>query len=287
MTSPEQSPQQKNSYILDTESATEMARLMLQDRLINENAGGLFPEQGSLAGIDHILDIGCGPGGWALDVARSYREKVITGIDISDMMLAYAQEQKKTHGLTNIHFKKMDIRQKLRFQDQSFNLVNIRSATGYVSRSLWPQLLQECVRVTRPGGILRLTEGDRIALTSSPAFETYAHYLAQLLSAMQYGFAADTYTFGMSPMLGKLLQQAGYRDICFKSYALDFSYGTDFYPVQFQNTIVTFQSLHRRFIEMELAQIQELEILYEQLIAEMSSETFCGIGYFLTFWGTI
>jgi ubiquinone/menaquinone biosynthesis C-methylase UbiE len=280
-------PEHKNSYILDTESATEMARLMLQDRLINKMVGGLFPEQESLEGIDSILDIGSGPGGWTLDVARSYPQKEITGIDISATMLAHANEQKKIHGLTNIHFQSMDVRQELQFPAQSFNLVNIRAATGYVSRSLWPQLLKECVRVTKPGGIVRISESDRVALTTSNAFEKYSHYLTHLLSAMQYGFGADTYTFGMGPMLGKLLQDAGYHTINVKSYVLDFSYGTAFHPIQLQNMGITFQSLHPRFIEMELATQEELERLHDMLIQEMSSETFCGIGYILTFWGKL
>jgi ubiquinone/menaquinone biosynthesis C-methylase UbiE len=287
MTAPEQSPKHKNSYILDTESATEMARLMLQDRLINAIVGGLFPEQENLDGIDSILDIGCGPGGWTLDVARSYPQKEITGIDISTTMLAHANEQKKIHGLTNINFKKMDVCQELQFPPQSFNLVNIRAATGYVSRKLWPLLLKECVRVTKPDGILRISESDRVALTNSPAFEKYAHYVTQLLSVMQYGFGADTYTFGMSPMLGKLLQDAGYHTINVKSYVLDFSYGTAFHPVQLQNMGISFQSLHPRLIEMELATQEELKHLHEMLIQEMSSETFCGIGYILTFWGRL
>ncbi len=106
MKTPEQSPIPENGYVLNPESATEMARLMLQDRLINEMMGGLFPERKDLDGIDCILDIGCGPGGWALDVARSYPKKEITGIDISDVMLIYANGQKKLHKLKNIHFKK-------------------------------------------------------------------------------------------------------------------------------------------------------------------------------------
>src|SRR5438552_2495374 len=115
MTAPEPPHSSENSYVLDPESATEMARLLLQDRLINEMVGGLFPERESLDGIERILDIGCGPGGWALDVARSYPNKEIIGIDISDMMLTYANEQKKLHELENIHFEKMDARQQLAF----------------------------------------------------------------------------------------------------------------------------------------------------------------------------
>ncbi len=285
MTTPEQSPLPENSYVLDPESATEMARLMLQDRLINEMVGGLFPEREDLEGIDSILDIGCGPGGWALDTARSYPKKEITGIDISTMMLTYANEQKKIHKLENIHFQKMDVRQELAFADQSFDLVNIRIAMGYIPRHIWPLLLKECARITKAGGTLRLSETDRAGLTNSVSYEKYAHYCAWLLSKMEYGFGVDTYTFGMSPMLGKLLQNAGYSDIQMRSYALDFSYGTAFYSTQLQNTEIAFKTLQPRLIQTGIVAQEEVESLCEAVIQEMRSETFSGIAYLFTFWG--
>jgi ubiquinone/menaquinone biosynthesis C-methylase UbiE len=285
MSTPEQSPLPGNSYILNPESASEMARLMLQDRLINEMIGGLLPEREDLEGINSILDIGCGPGGWALDVARSYPKKEITGIDISDMMLTYANEQKKIHKLENIHFKKMDVRQKLAFADRSFDLVNIRAAVGYMPRQIWPLLLKECMRITNPGGILRLSESDRLGLTNSPSYEKYARYCAHLLSKLEYGFSADTYTFGMSPMHGKLLQDAGYTNIQMRSYALDFSYGTPFYPIQLQNTEISFRLLQQRLIQMGIVTQEEIENLCEAVLQELRRETFCGVGYLFTFWG--
>lgn len=287
MTSSEQSSMPENGYVLDPESATEMARLMLQDRLINEMVGGLFPEREDLAGIDRILDIGCGPGGWALDVAHSYPKKEVIGIDISDMMLTYARGQKELHELKNIHFEKMDARKKLEFPDQSFALVNIRNATGYISRREWPLLLKECTRITQAGGILRVTETDRTGLTNSVPFEKYTRYLTHLIAKMEYGFAVDTYTSGMSPMLGKLLLDAGCSAIQTTSYVLDFSYGTKFYPIQLQNVEITFQLLQHRLIEMGIATQEELESLYEAVIHDIVSENFCGIAYIFTFCGKI
>jgi hypothetical protein len=35
----------------------------------------------------------------------------------------------------------------------------------------WPVLIQECMRITRPGGIIRLTEFDTYGTTNSPAVE--------------------------------------------------------------------------------------------------------------------
>lgn len=61
----EQSPNQpENTYVIDAESAAEMARLMRQDQLMTAGMGGIFPEQIDLSGVQRVLDLACGPGGW-------------------------------------------------------------------------------------------------------------------------------------------------------------------------------------------------------------------------------
>ncbi len=45
----------ENNYFIDAESATEMARLINQDRLFTENMGGLFPERNDVSSMHDIL----------------------------------------------------------------------------------------------------------------------------------------------------------------------------------------------------------------------------------------
>jgi tRNA G46 methylase TrmB len=59
-------------YINDAENAAEMARLMVQEQLLTQAMGGVLAEQTDLSGIRHVLDLGCGPGGWILSVAQQY-----------------------------------------------------------------------------------------------------------------------------------------------------------------------------------------------------------------------
>src|SRR5579875_18431 len=58
-----------NTYVIDSEEAAELARLMQQDRILTEALGGLFPEGRLLPEDGCLLDLACGPGGWALEVA--------------------------------------------------------------------------------------------------------------------------------------------------------------------------------------------------------------------------
>ena len=65
-------PHPSTGYVIDVESPAETARLMKQDRLLTECMGGVFPEGVDLSTSTAILDLACGPGGWALDVAFAY-----------------------------------------------------------------------------------------------------------------------------------------------------------------------------------------------------------------------
>src|SRR5689334_18342319 len=92
---------QKSTYILDGDSTAEIARLARLDRLITQGMGGLFPERDDIAEIESILDIGCGPGGWALEVAFNYPSVQVIGIDKSQLMIQYAQTHAELQGLEN------------------------------------------------------------------------------------------------------------------------------------------------------------------------------------------
>jgi tRNA G46 methylase TrmB len=80
----------ENTYVLDIESAVETARLTDQHGPITRAMGGLCPEIIDFSGIKNVLDIACGPGGWALDVALAHPEVEVIGIDLSDTMVRYA-----------------------------------------------------------------------------------------------------------------------------------------------------------------------------------------------------
>src|SRR5690242_18921871 len=99
----------EDTYFIDPESATEMERLLLQGRLISQNMGSLLPEGIEIEKMHDVLDMACGPGGWVSDVAASYPEIQVTGVDISQQMIAYANAQAKVHHLNNASFKVMNL----------------------------------------------------------------------------------------------------------------------------------------------------------------------------------
>lgn len=287
MTIPEQPSQYGHGYVLNQESAAEKARLLLQDRLLNEAMGGLLPEQKKehLQKMQHVLDIGCGPGGWVIDVAKTYEHIYVTGIDSSKTMITHAQEEKKLHELKNVEFEEMNVLQPLRFADSTFDLVNIRSAVGYVPQQDWHRLLKECYRITKVGGILRLTEADTMGLTNSSAYEKHHRLGTQAMWKFGYGFSPDGATLGITPMLSRLLKEAGYENIGLQPYFFDFSYGTDLYSSYKQNIEFVFEAGRPLLVQAGVVTLGEIEKLYVQMLEEIRDAQFRGVEYFLTAWG--
>ena len=105
-----------------------------------------------------MLDVACGPGGWALELAQAYPHMQVTGFDISAGMIDYAKAQAHASLLDNVHFFVANAMQPFDFPADSFDLVNVRHLEGVIPVAVWPEMLKEMFRVTRPGGIIRLTD---------------------------------------------------------------------------------------------------------------------------------
>jgi SAM-dependent methyltransferase len=99
-----------SQYVVEDRSSNpEMIRLMIQDNLYTTVMGGPLSEQADPASLHHVLDIGCGPGGWILEAARLYPHMNLTGTDISWRMIEYARAQAQARKFTDgVEFLVMD-----------------------------------------------------------------------------------------------------------------------------------------------------------------------------------
>ncbi len=277
--------QSENTYLSDPESGAEMARLIDQDRLITTGMGGLFTEltPAILTNIHRILDVGCGPGGWAQEVAFAYPEKEVVGIDISQGMIEYARVQAQVQELHNAMFKVMDASKPLDFPDASFDLVNARFL-NFLPASVWPKLVQEYYRIIRPGGSIRLTESEWWYFTNSPAVETINTMIIRAIKAQGSYSHSGRFT-GILPMLGKLLLDVGCMNVQHVPHVVDFSYGAEAYEGFRRDAAVAFKLFQPFIIKTGAGTREEVEQAYDQMIVEMLQEDFRGLMLPLTVWG--
>ncbi len=93
------------------------------------------------------LDVGCGVGATAREIARTSGLDV-TGVDVDPQQIKAAQARGAN---PQLHFEAMDAT-KLQFHDAEFDIVASSMATHHMPR--WEQAFNEMIRVLRPGGYL-------------------------------------------------------------------------------------------------------------------------------------
>jgi SAM-dependent methyltransferase len=278
-------PSQGDSvYFNDPENVAEMARLIGQDRLITKGMGGLYSERSDLSGIHRILDAASGPGGWTLEVALTHPEIEVVGVDVSQVMIDYANAQARVQGLNNASFQVMDIQKPLDFPDGSFDLVNARFI-NFLPAAAWSPLMQEFGRITRPGGVIRLTESEWWYFTNSPAMENLNAMIIRALKLQGESFSQSGRFTGVLPMLGRFLLDAGCVNVNYRSHVIDYSYGTEAYEGFRHDAAIVFKLFQPFIVRMGVATQEEVNQLYEQMQLEMAKDDFRGLMLPLTAWG--
>ncbi|KAJ1548973.1 hypothetical protein HK405_012000, partial [Cladochytrium tenue] len=144
-------------YMLSSGTSTERKRLHMQHIVFRCVLGGHFhtPQRSLLQGDGggdraRVLDVGCGPGHWSLDMSKAFPKADFVGVDIA----TYGH-----HNLpANVTFETKDVTNGLDFPDNTFDLVHQRSLMLAYKTEQWPAVLKELIRVTKPGGYIQLVE---------------------------------------------------------------------------------------------------------------------------------
>jgi ubiquinone/menaquinone biosynthesis C-methylase UbiE len=271
-------------YPLDIENAEEMERLIKQAHLINEHIG-LLPVQIVPAVGQTVLDVGCGPGEWVLEMARNYPNCPIIGIDISQHMVAYGNACARIRQFPNARFEVADASRLLPFPSASIDLVHVRLATGFLLVSTWPLFLKECFRVLRPGGVLCSVEVENFGIVNSQALMRYSDLLTEYLRRGEHCFTAEGSQIGIMAMQAHLLQQSGLASVQQHMYVLNYSLGTALHAQIIEDYSTLMRLWQPALIRENLLSQEKLDLLYTQAMAETHADDFCGITMFQAVWG--
>ncbi len=262
-------------------------RLFVLDLPTIQTTGRVFAEQSDLSIIHRVLDIASGDGAWAISAAESQPQMQIVGIESDVQLIEQARMQAQTRGLENVSFWVMDPFQPLDAGDGSFDLVNLRFMVGFTDLDQWPKLIEESLRLLRPGGIVRLTEADTL-ITTSPACERLSDLLSQALwQAKHHLFPSTPYGQNLliTPLLPRLLRNVGCEQIRSVASVTNFSTGMQAHAQMIADIARSYQLMQPLLLRMGVAGKQEVESLFQQMLAEVQTEDFCGIGFYLTAWG--
>ncbi len=189
-------------YALPKDSG-EIQRLDFQHFLLKYGLQGNF-----LAPIEQprsILDVGCGTGRWAMELAQQFPAARVTGVD-----LVATENFTSGYGLVrppaNYAFVRGNALEGLPFDDNTFDFVHQRLLVAALPRDKWPLVVRELVRVTRPGGWVELAEcGTPQDNPANPYPQLWNTWIAFCRTR------GIDFTIGRS--IGVMLEQAGLRQV--------------------------------------------------------------------------
>jgi len=101
-----------------------------------------------------VLDVGCGTGNLAAEVARRESNRAVTGADLSESYLAFARAR---HGTLNAHFQHCDAAE-LPFASGKFGASLAQLVLTFVPNP--NKVVAQMARVTRRGGVVAAAVWD-------------------------------------------------------------------------------------------------------------------------------
>jgi ubiquinone/menaquinone biosynthesis C-methylase UbiE len=261
-----------------------LARLMRLDRLTTHCMGGILPEQPDPTLFHRVLDIGCGTGGWAIDAAQMYPSMSLVGIDIDAQLLHFAHAEARACAVSDrVQFRTMDALGPLDFPDESFDLVNLRLAGGFLRTWDWPNVLREIARVTQPGGVIRIVELETAAQSSSAAYVEVARMLTRAFFHAGHFFTPEP--DGLTAHLESLLRVPNCQQIQKKTTPSVIRSGTEIGQIWYEDGIRSASALRPFIQKWGGVDIETYDSLCKQKLTDMQEGDFYCTGIFVTVWG--
>jgi ubiquinone/menaquinone biosynthesis C-methylase UbiE len=273
------------SFELRTEQDVQIPRLFNFDLPPLKKTGKALPELANSSAIHRILDVASGNGEWALRAAQAGPHLQIVGVERDPQLVTYAQAQAQAQRVDNVSFTVMDPFQLSDIADGTFDLVNARFLVGLLSAEDWPKVLREFVRVTRPGGIIRLTEND-LPITNSPAYGQLGELISESLYVTKRSFSSEGRLLSAAPTLKRLLRDSGCHDVRQAVSITNFSAGMEAHADIYQDVATTYRLVQPFLVSTKVTTQQDVERLYQQMLTEMQSPDFLAVAFYLTVWGT-
>jgi ubiquinone/menaquinone biosynthesis C-methylase UbiE len=157
-----------------------------------------------------VLDVACGTGRWAMDVARQFPQAQVLGVDIAVPQPEYLAKAEPPP--PNYTFQQGNALEPLPFPDGTFDYVHMRFIFSAMPLDRWPSVVRELVRVTAPGGWIELVEAAS-PNNGGPALAQFAVWGQQLMGERGVDLSAGQ-------QIGTFLREAGIPNVTTRDDAL-------------------------------------------------------------------
>jgi ubiquinone/menaquinone biosynthesis C-methylase UbiE len=283
----EPKPEHESTYFVqDRASQEELNRLRVFDRMLTTGMGGILPEQADRTPFQRVLDVGCGTGGWLIELAKTTPTcTLLAGVDISRTFVEEARAQAEVSQVSDrVEFHAMDALRMLEFPKNFFDLVNQRSGISWLRTWEWPKILHEYKRICRPGGVVRITEPEEIIESPAPAFSRLQGLWLQAFSRAGNLFTPTS--DGLTSQLAPLLHRHGLQEVQTRAHILEYHADTPEMRFLFENQRLFFRTIVP-FLNKWTRVPDDYETLYQEMLSEMQQPDFKATARLLTAWGVV
>src|SRR5262249_12062765 len=142
--------------------------------------------------------------------------------------------------------------------------------------------LQECRRITRPGGVVRITEFSICVESTSSALTQLGELAVKAFYNAAHIFTPET--DGLLKQLEHLLRESGLQDVQTRAYALEYRAGTplgQLFAEDWKQLFRIVEPFLRKWTDVP----DNYNDIYQQMVHDTQQPGFVAISRTLTAWG--
>ncbi|KAI0179058.1 S-adenosyl-L-methionine-dependent methyltransferase [Hypoxylon sp. FL1284] len=154
--------------------------------------------------IQKVLDVGCGPGIWAIDFADEFPSAQVIGVDVSPTQPQWIPP--------NLRFELDDVTRPWTYKPETFDYIHMRWLVGHIED--WRALYDECFKALKPGGYFEHKDSSAIIISDDGTVAEDSA-LSQWGKVFNEGGRLSGKSFGVveDDVQRKCMEAAGFVDI--------------------------------------------------------------------------
>ncbi|KAL1969041.1 hypothetical protein VTN77DRAFT_875 [Rasamsonia byssochlamydoides] len=193
-----------DAYYMPNDDA-EQTRLNIVHQLFLILLDGELTKAPVPEGASRILDVGTGPGDWAVEMGEQYPNAEIIATDISVFDGGLGR-----FGLPNVHFQLDDAEEEWTYHEP-FDLIHMRGLSGAFRN--WNAVYKQAFKHLKAGGYIEVSDSDPAAdITNFPNAPPNS-YFNILISAMRNTADAAGFPRGRDHLRPSALTSVGFVDV--------------------------------------------------------------------------